>query len=291
MISRTPLSRPAINAVIAGFIALVSWGAMAWGFTQPGALTDTEGNPGAIAIGTAALPALIAPLFLLNFLWAVRKMRAARRGENVIGRWTVSAAELVEFAANDAARSALGTAHRNEWKPPRKPSADGIEVIFVSDAVVVGQAFFSLVTTGPFRFTSVHELRESPPAIEFGVTTVLFNQIKTYRFFNALRLPVSRPARGELDRVLDHFRRVANREVVVNPDFYGARVRLGLIVASVGAIPTAVGIWLAERAQRSGDQDLESFAVGLVACSLIVVVAGLVLAGIAWMLRRRQYRG
>lgn len=290
MTPRASLSRPAINAAIAAFISLVSWGAIAWGLSEPGVLTATEATPGAITIGTALLPAIIMPMMMINFLWAVRKVGAARRGENVIGRWTVSATELAEFTTNNAARSALGTVYRNEWKPPRKPPAEGIEIIFVPDAVVVGNAFYSLVTTGIFRFTGVHELRENPPAIEFGVITVLASTTTIRRFFNALRLPVSRQARGELARVLDHFRRVANREVIVNPDFYGSRIRIGLIVASVGAAPVALGIWLAERARRSGDLDMENLAMGLVVCSLIAAVAGLALAGIAWSLRRGQYR-
>jgi len=288
---RAPLSRPAINAMIAAFISLVSWCAIAWGLSEPGALITTQATPGAIAIGTAMLPAIIMPMMMINFLWAVRKVRAARRGENVIGRWTVSATELAEFAANNAARSALGTAYRNEWKPARQPPAEGIEIIFVADAVVVGGAFYPLVTTGMFRFTGVHELRENPPAIEFGVITVLLSRHATRTFFNALRLPVSRLARGELDRVLDHFRRVGNREVVVNPDFYRLRIRIGLIFASIGTILAALGFWLAARARRSGDQEIENLAEGLAVCSSIVAVAGLVLAAIAWTLWQRKHRG
>jgi len=287
----SPLSRPAINAMIAAFISLVSWCAIAWGLSEPGALTTTQATPEAIAIGTAMLPAIIMPMMMMNFLWAVRKVRAARRGENVIGRWTVSATEFAEFTANNAARSALGSVYRNEWKPPRKPPAEGIEIIFAPDAVVVGSAFYPLVPTGMFRFTGVHELRENPPAIEFGVITVFFSPHTTRSFFNALRLPVSRQARVELDRVLDHFRRVGNREVVVNPDFYRPRISIGLIVASVGAILTASGIWLAEHARRSGNQDMENLAEGLAVCSLIVTVGGLVVAAIAWVLWRRQHRG
>ena len=278
---RAPLSRPAINVTIAAFVSLVSWCAIAWGLSEPGVLAATEASPGAIAIGTALLPAIIMPMMTVNFLWALRKMRAARRGENVIGRWTVSATELSEFVDNNAARSALGTSYRNEWKPPRKPPAEGIEIIFVPDAVVVGSAFYSLVTTGLFRFTGVQELRQNPPAIEFGVITVFASTTTVRRFFNTLRLPVSRQARGELDRVLDHFRRVSNREIVVNPDFYRSRIRIGLIVASVCTILTALGFWFAGQARRSGDQDMENFAEGLAGGSLIVAVAGLVLAAIA----------
>lgn len=288
---RAPLSRPAINAMIAASISLASWCAIAWGLSEPGVLAATQATPGAITIGLALLPAILMPMMAMNFLWAVQKVRAARRGENVIGRWTVSATELAEFAANNAARSALGTAYRNEWKPPRNSPAEGIEIIFVPDAVVVGRAFYSLVTTGWFRFTGVQELRENPPAIEFGVISVVVSTTTIRRFVNTLRLPVSRSARGELDRVLDHFRRVGNREVVVNPDFYRPRIRIGLIVAAVFTIPTALGFWLAARARRSGDQDMENFAEGLAGGSLIFAGAGLLLAAIAWRLRQRQHRG
>jgi hypothetical protein len=277
--------------MIAAFISLVSWSAIAWGLSEPGVLAATEATPAAITIGLALLPAILMPMMTMNFLWAVQKVRAARRGENVIGRWTVSATELAEFAANNAARSARGTDYRNEWKPPRNPPAEGIEIIFVPDAVVVGRAFYALVTTGWFRFTGVQELRENPPAIEFGVISVVVSTTTIRRFFNTLRLPVSRSARGELDRVLDHFRRVSNREVVVNPDFYRPRIRIGLFVASFFTIPTALGFWLAGRARRSGDQDMENFAEGLAGGSLIFAGAGLLLAAIALSLRRRQHRG
>lgn len=277
--------------MIAAFLSFVSWCAIAWGLSEPGVLTATQATPGAIAIGAALLPAIIMPMMAMNFLWAVRKVRAARRGENVIGRWIVSANELAAFAANNAVRNALGIKYRNEWKLPRKPPAEGIEIIFVADAVVVGRVLYPLVTTGMFRFTGVHELRENPPAIEFGVITVLLGSYTTHRFFNALRLPVPRLARGELDRVLDHFRRVGSREVIVNADFYRSRIRIGLISASVGTILTALGFLLAERARRSGDQDMENLGEGVAVGSLIVAVAGLVVAAVAWRLRQRQYRG
>jgi hypothetical protein len=289
-------SRPPINATVAGVITALSWSAIAWGLTEPGVLEATETTPEGIAIGLALLPAIIMPFVTLNFLWAVRKMRAARRGENVIGRWRVPAPELAAFTANNAARNALGTAYHNEWKPPRQPAADGnkgdgIEIIFIPDGVVVGPAYFALVMSGPFRFTGVHTLPENPPAIEFGVVTTLFSPERTYRFVNALRLPVSTAASAELARVVDHFQRVARRELIVNPHFYRGRLRFGLGVAAIGSIPSALGFFLAAQARQSGNQDLETIAEGLAIGSLIIAGAGLFLAALAWKMRRRQQRG
>lgn len=56
---------------------------MAWGLSEPGALVATEVTPRGIAIGAALLPALIMPVLTLNFLWAARKVRAARGGGRI----------------------------------------------------------------------------------------------------------------------------------------------------------------------------------------------------------------
>lgn len=288
---RSFFNRPATSALIAAIISLLAWGAMAWGLSEPGALVATEVTPRGIAIGAALLPALIMPVLTLNFLWAARKVRAARRGENVIGRWIVSATELAAFAANNAARNALGPVYHNEWKPPRKPPAEGIEIIFVPDGVVVGSAFYSLVTTGPFRFTGVQELRENPPAVEFGITTFVISTTAGRNVFSALRLPVSLLARGELGRVFEHFRRVANREVIVNRDFYRLRIRIGLIVAAACAIFTAGVTWIAGQARENGDPETATLAEALAGCGVLVAATALVLALISWKLQQRQYRG
>lgn len=77
---RSFFNRPATSALIAAIISLLAWGAMAWGLSEPGALVATEVTPRGIAIGAALLPALIMPVLTLNFLWAARKVRAARGG-------------------------------------------------------------------------------------------------------------------------------------------------------------------------------------------------------------------
>ena len=74
LMPHAPLSRPAINAMITASIYLVSWGAIAWGLREPGVLAAPEAIPGAIAIGTALLPAIIMLMMTMNFLWAVRNV-------------------------------------------------------------------------------------------------------------------------------------------------------------------------------------------------------------------------
>ena len=75
------LSRPAVHAVAAAVVTLASWTAVASGAAQPGALTTTEGGPGAGAIGLGLLPAILAPMMLLPYLRGVRAVRAAWRAK------------------------------------------------------------------------------------------------------------------------------------------------------------------------------------------------------------------
>ena len=285
------LSRPAVHAIIAGLIALVAWGAIAWGLTEPGVLSATESTPGGLAIGLALAPAIIAPMMLLLYLRGVRDVRAARRGKDVLARWVVTGEELAEFRRNNATRNALGAAYRNLWKPPRRDPQGGIEVIFVPDAVVVGPALYPLVNTGMFRFAGVQVLPERPLAIEFGtVTTSVAAEpsVRVSRSRAVLRLPVARRARDDLPRVLRHFQQVDARELVVNPGFYLSRIRAGLIAAPVCFAMAAVGFWLGR--QADGDETMATIGLTLAASGVIFGFAGLILAGAAWLLRQGQYR-
>jgi hypothetical protein len=289
--TRAGLSRPAVHAIIAALVTLVTWGAIAWGLQEPGVLTATEGSPAAGAIGLALAPAIIAPMMLLLYLKGVRAVRAARRGENVLARWIVSAAELAEFRRNDAARNALGRAYRNLWKPPRRDPQGGIEVIFVPDAVVVGPALYPLVNTGMFRFAGVQVLPERPLAIEFGTITTSFASeptVKVSRSRAVLRLPVARRARDDLPRVLRHFQQVDARKLVVNPGFYLSRIRVGLIAAPVCFALAALGFWLGQ--QAGGDETTDIVGLTLAVSGVMFGFGGLILAAAAWTLRQGQVR-
>jgi hypothetical protein len=289
--SGTGLSRPAVNAIVAAAVTLLSWGAIAWGLQEPGVLAATEGSPGGFAIGLALAPAIIAPMMLLLYLKGVRLVRAARRGEGVLARWTVTAAELAAFRLDDTARNALGPGFRNQWKPPRRDPAGGIEVIFTRDAVVVGGTLFPLVSTGMFRFAGVQVLPGRPLAIEFGTVTTSLSSVPHYRVTRSravLRLPVARLARDDLPRVLRHFQQVDTREVVVNPGFYLGRIRFGLIAAPACFALAAIAFRLTPRSAGPDEQALQTIGLVVIIAGILCGLGALVLAAAAWVLRQGQ---
>jgi hypothetical protein len=226
-------------------------------------------------------------LFLAIRSW--RLTAVLRRGENVIARWMVSADDYTTFVANDAARNALGPACRNDWKPPKKTPPAGLEVVFGRDIVMVGDRFFGLVNTGMFAFEGVQILPGNPLAIEFGTVSTTFRdtgsstRVDTRR--GVLRIPIGRLARAEAARVLDHYKRVNSRELVVNPGFYRGRMRFGLIAAPICFVAAAVGVVLQVRGiDANGELNLI-----LVVAGVIGGIGALILAGIAKYLSWRQH--
>jgi hypothetical protein len=185
-------------------------------------------------IGLAILPVIFAPLMAWNFWRGVKLFASIRRGEKVIGRWTVTAADVAEFAVLDDARNAHGGEYLNNWRRPRAVPPKGLEIAFVPDGVLAGDVYYTLVTTGIFKFTKVGMLPTEPPAIEF-VTILTMTRGGTAfsisRSIAVLRLPAPREADAAAARVLDHFRKVAAGELLVHGHYFPRLVRIGLIGA------------------------------------------------------------
>lgn len=160
------IRNPQLMALICVAVTLAAWISIGWGVLEMNAAgRETQGS--GLKIGLALLPAMLAPLLAFNFWWGMKVIASIRRGEKAIARWSVTAAELAEFAAGDKARNALGAEYLNDWSPPREPPPSGIEVIFVPDGVLVGDTYFGIATTGIFRFSNVWMLAGAPPAITF----------------------------------------------------------------------------------------------------------------------------
>jgi hypothetical protein len=233
--------------------------------------------------------AAIAVIFLYNFLLGVKAMRDVRSGHREIARWTVTARELDEFRINDTARNALGPAYRNDYEPPNQTPAGGVEVVFLDNGVAVGGSYFGLTTTGLYRFAGVRILPQNPLAIEFGtVLTAVTPRSSSFTIDTSgsvLRVPVSRLARGGATKVLNHFRMVDEREIIVNPGFYRGRVRAGLIAAPIFFLIAAGGFWLSAVGADRSELPLV-MAVG----GVIAGFGGLILAFAAWILSLSQHR-
>jgi hypothetical protein len=157
-------------------------------------------------------------------------------------------------------------------------------VIFVADAVLVGDTFFSLVPTGIFRITGVRLLADGLPTIAFRTVMILGNRFGFRTSVDALRIPVSRHAIDEANRVVDHFGRVQAGRIVVNPGFYRGRMRFGLMAAPIFFAVAAVGLFL----DRNGIGSGEDIPAVLIAIGTVFGVAMLILALAAWRLGRGQ---
>jgi hypothetical protein len=281
------IRNPGRSFLICVAITLAALGSIAWGVIEM-QMAGQETLSSGLKIGFAILPAIIGPLMAWNFWWGTKVFASIRRGENVIGRWTVTAAELAEFADIDKVRSAQGSDVLNEWSPPRETPSSGIEVIFAKDAVLVGDTYFALSITGPFRFTSVRMLSGSQQTIAFQALLTLANRFGARTMAGELRIPVSRAASAEAGKVVTHFAGVAAREIVANPDFYRSRIRFGLLAAPVCFAVAALGFVL--RSILGWSEDGLDPATLLTIIGLIAGFTALVLALAAKLLDNAQRR-
>jgi len=278
------IHNPRRSVLICVAVALVAWAVVAWGaFEMREADEEAIGPP--LKVGLGILPAILAPAFAYNFWCAMTVFAAMRRGENQIGRWTVTAAELAEFAANDSARNALGREHRNTWTPPRQPPPAGLEIIVAADSALVGDTYFALATTSGFKITGVRLLSEGLPAIAFRTVTTWKHEHRVHTAVDALRIPVSRAAGPEAAKVLGHYAQVEARGIIVNPGFYRSRMRFGLIAAPICFAVAAGGLVMA---LTEGDSGLVPGL--LIAIGIVLGTAMLILALAAWWLGQAQRR-
>jgi hypothetical protein len=285
----TRLRKPKRAALAWLAVAVAGWMSVGWGAFEMHRLGHETGATAA-AIGVGFPVAVIATGMLFLAIRTIRIVAALDRGEGVIARWTVSPDDFAEFVADDSARNALGGGYRNDWKVPRTIPAQGMEIVFGADGVCVGGRYFGLVNTGMLKFDGVQMLPSNPLALEFGTvaTTISYvNTLRTHRRRGVLRIPVARLARAEAIRVLDHFRRVDAREIVVNPGFYLGRMRFGLIAAPICFLVAATGFAL----QFLGYGNLldGTLPVALAVGGIVSGIGALVLALLARRLSRAQH--
>lgn len=280
------IHNPRRSALICVAVTVVAWAFVAWGALEMH-VTGEETLGSGLKVGLALLPAILAPAMFYNFWRGMKVFAAIRRGENEIGRWAVTAAELADFAANDDAHNARGREHLNMWRRPRKLPAQGLDIIFVTDGVLVGDTYFALITTGLFKITGVRMLSESPPAIAFRTVATWVYEHRSHTAVGALRIPVSRAAGAAAARVLGHYERVDAREVIVNPGFYWGRMRVGLIGAPIFFAVAAVGVVLKATGRYNDSDDISGLMIGI---GILLGGAMLILALVAWRLGRAQLR-
>lgn len=281
------LTRPGLNAAIAGGIALagaigIGGGALIW---------QAEGRETfltAALMGGGLLALILGAAMCVNFLWGRAVIQRIRDGKGLVAQWRVAPEALDLFRSADAARTALGLDYHSDWTPPDLSPADGLDIRFAADAVMIGEDYFGLSSTGLINFSAVQQIASAPASLEFRINRTEARGATVQRFATAstlLRVPTSPAAPQEAARALDHFQRVLRGETIVNPGFWTLRMRIGLWTAAISAAIAVAGyVW------RSTTVDPDDIGGAFMGGGAIVAIAGLILALGAAHMRRAQLR-
>ena len=280
------LGDPARNAIVCLVLVLISAASVLWGIAEMEALGHETAASGA-AIGVGLVVGILSLGMLFLFLKGIRVVGAMRRGENEIARWVVPVNLFDAFRSQNKERNALGPAYSNDYKPPRRVPAEGLEIIFATDGVLIGGNYFPLVTTGMYRFAGLQVLPGNPACIEFGTRMFAMTNLTVVtvrQHVGVLRVPIAPAAMLQAEKVQDHFRKVENRELIVQPDFWRRRIRWGLIAAVISATIAAIGFGL-----EGLDVETGMLSVLMAVSGTIAAIGGIVLAFLGWVLHLRQH--
>lgn len=198
------ISSPGTKSWIAGIVALGGAAALIWGLQSPD--PAWQAAVAARTMGTVVL--VIALLVTANYLYARSLIGRMKRGEDVIGRWTVEAATFAKFRDFERAR----TTRKNNWRVPGRAMPEGLEVIFTRRSVLVGNTWFRLAAKGMTRFFHARIENDAVPSIEFSMRLTIAGAgtlHQTARYKGHLRVPIADGAAEEAARVLAYFRGLA----------------------------------------------------------------------------------
>lgn len=280
-------SRPVRHAAIAGAITLTAGIAIIVGIV----IMEAQGGESTLSAALIGLGLFVfimgcAVTFIL--VWSARVIARMRRGEGLLTRWTVSREELDRFRTADAARSAHGPEYVSMWVPPKISPEEGLEVLVSPDAVLMGEDYVGLSTTGMQRFSAMKRIANAPASLEFLIHMSEPRGATVQRMVSLtklLRVPTSASAPEAADTMQGHFERVLRREIIVNPHWWTVRIRIGLWAMGIG-LAAALGGWAWPK--FFADPDYIGQAVSGV--GILVALGGLAVAYMASILRRAQMR-
>lgn len=280
--------KPEWSLAVSAAMTFAGASGIVWGALTMAAMGGAETGATAAAIGVGIPLTVIGLAMGVNFWRGLVLMKAMRRGKGVIARWTVSPSQLEGF--REAEKVLPPHTGRNAYKVPKKTPPEGIEVIFADDAVIVGDTYFGLSSTGMLSFHEVGIRPGNPMSFEFRLKLFFMRKssgggIITSQIPYVVRAPIATTATEEANRVLEHFRAILTGKVLAKPDFYPSRIRIGLIVAAVSAVVFALGMGLEMAGLSFGVTTLVMAVAGAV-----VGLGGLVLAAIAYTLGLKQRR-
>lgn len=186
------ISRPGAKAWMAGALALGGAAVLIWGLQAP----DPAPQSAVAARTLGGLVLVIALLAMANYLYTLSLIGRMRRGEDVIGRWTVAPATFTRFRDLERARKT----RRNNWRVPRGDRPQGLEVIFTRQSVLAGDTWFRLAPRGMTRFSNARIETEGVQSVEFSMRLTIHGAgtlPQTARYKGHLRIPIADGAAAE----------------------------------------------------------------------------------------------
>jgi hypothetical protein len=139
-----------------------------------------------------------------------------------------------------------------------------------------------------YRFSGLQILPGNPACIEFGTRMFAMTNltvVQVHQHVGVLRMPIAPSDMRQAEKVLEHFRKVENRELIVQTEFWRRRIRWGLIAAAIAAAIAMIGFGL-----EGLDVEAGMLSVLMAVSGTIAAIGGLVLAFLGWMLHLQQNR-
>ena len=169
-----------------GGVALIFWGAVLWGYDPLWPLW--------VVAGLAVIAAVIVSVRRKG-----RELREALlAGEDVLGRWQLSQADLTAFRAVDRDRKAIGKAYHNFLSFPRTAPPEGVPIIVGKRDWLIGTRLYRGNPPVGTLFCSVVLFDGDPGYIEVAMVE---RSSGAGHFLLLLRLPVPIAARAAAQAV------------------------------------------------------------------------------------------
>lgn len=198
----------------AGLAAL--WYALEASLTAP--RWEPPGRTWQLAKGAGMVLSIAGPMLAIR-AWLVFRKRAALRDDlGILARWRVGMLDWAAFRRRDAARDSLFHSLRNRLRLPDEVPPEGVDVRVGEDAMLIGDVCYGLgIGWQPAgsRLIEVAWVDGAPGMLEF----VGYIYRKGGSKLTTARIPVPDQARGEAQRLLDHFQQTldpARRERMRN---------------------------------------------------------------------------
>jgi len=197
------ISSPGTKSWITSGLALGGAAALIWGLQSP----DPALPLVAAAKTLGAIILIIALRMTANYRYTQLLIGKMQRGEDVIGRWTVTPDTFARFCVIEHARKK----RKNNWRMPQYDMPNGLEVIFTRQSVLVGNTWFRLAAKGTSYFFNARIDNDTVCSVEFSMRLKVVGAgtlSQTARYKGHLRVPIADDSAADAARVVAFFRRL-----------------------------------------------------------------------------------